>query len=96
MKPQAGEKEISREMTIVNRLGIHARPAALMVKTANQFKSEIFIEKGNEKVNAKSIMGVMMLAAAMGTKILVSARGDDAEEALEAIQKLLDSKFGED
>lgn len=96
MKPQAGEKEISREMTIVNRLGIHARPAALLVKTSNQFKSEIFIEKGNEKVNAKSIMGVMMLAAAMGTKILVSARGDDAEEALEAIQKLLDSKFGED
>lgn len=96
MKPQAGEKEISREMTIVNKLGIHARPAALLVKTANQFKCELFIEKGNEKVNGKSIMGVMMLAAAMGTKIRVSARGDDAEEALDAIQKLLDGKFGED
>lgn len=96
MRQEARVKEVSREMTIVNKLGLHARPAAMFVKLANQFKSEIFVEKDNERVNAKSIMGIMMLAAGKGTKIKLIARGEDCEQVLEEFQKLLDSKFGEE
>lgn len=84
-----------RELTITNRLGLHARPAALFVQLANKFTSDITVERGNEKVDGKSIMGVMMLAAGKGLKITVTARGVDAEEALSALEELVHGKFGE-
>ena len=87
--------EIKKDITIENKLGLHARPAALFVQAANKFASEIFVEKNGEKVNGKSIMGIMMLAAEKGSKITISIRGDDAEKALAALESLLTDKFGE-
>lgn len=81
---------------IVNELGLHARPAALLVQLANRFKSTIWISKDTQRVNGKSIMGVMMLAAGKGSKITISARGSDAEEAVNALAELVRSGFGED
>jgi phosphocarrier protein HPr len=89
------ETVAKRELTITNRLGLHARPAALFVQLANRFTSDITVERGNERVNGKSIMGVMMLAAGKGLKITVTARGSDAEEALSALEELVQGKFGE-
>ncbi len=86
---------VKRELTITNRLGLHARPAALFVQLANKFSSDITVERGNEKVNGKSIMGIMMLAAGKGLKITVTARGADAEEAIAALEALVKGKFGE-
>lgn len=87
---------IIREMTVVNKLGIHARPAAMFVKTANRFHSEIFVEKDGERINGKSIMGLMMLAAGPGCTLRVEAVGADAAPALDEIQALLLAKFGEE
>ena len=81
---------------MLNELGLHARPAAMFVKLANRFASDIFVSKGEEEVNGKSIMGVMMLAAGKGTKLKVTAVGDDAHAAIVEFEKLLKSKFGED
>lgn len=86
---------ISREFTISNKLGLHARPSAQLTKTASQFRSEIWMSKADRRVNAKSIMGVMMLAAGQGAKVTVEADGPDEDAALEAIGRLLDAKFGE-
>ncbi len=85
-----------KEMKIINRLGLHARAAAQLVKLANQFTSEIMIEKDGESVNAKSIMGILMLAAVCGSEISVSVEGDDAEEAMAAIEQMVKDGFGED
>jgi phosphocarrier protein len=85
-----------REITLINRLGLHARPAALVVQTANKFKSEIKLKKDELEINGKSIMGVMMLAAEMGSKILIRAEGDDEVQAVEALAKLFEDKFGEE
>lgn len=87
---------VSKEMLIVNRLGLHARAAAQLVKTANQFDAEITVEKEGEQVNAKSIMGILMLAAACGSRIKVSADGEDAEAAMNTIEELINDGFGED
>jgi phosphocarrier protein len=87
---------MTREFTVSNKLGIHARPAALFVKVANRFKCNIFVEKDGEKVNGKSIMGLMMLAAGPGSKLKVYAEGNDASQALTEIQSLLERKFGEE
>ncbi|ADL07628.1 HPr family phosphocarrier protein [Thermosediminibacter oceani] len=86
------------EKTVVvkNKTGLHARPAAMFVQTANKFKSEIFLEKEGKKVNAKSIMGVMSLAISQGTTVTISAQGDDEKEAVEALVELIESKFGEE
>jgi phosphocarrier protein len=84
-----------REAKIVNKLGIHARPAAEIVKTAGKFKSNITIVRDDLEVNAKSIMGVMMLAAEFGSTIVLRATGDDAETALEALCAVIANKFGE-
>jgi phosphocarrier protein len=84
-----------REAKIVNKLGIHARPAAEIVKTAGKFKSNITIVRDDLEVNAKSIMGVMMLAAECGATIVVRATGDDAEAALDALFAVIANKFGE-
>lgn len=83
------------EIVVSNKLGLHARASAKLTQLAGQFGSEIFISKGAQRVNAKSIMGVMMLAAGIGSSIKLDASGDDAEQALTALQALFDDKFGE-
>jgi phosphocarrier protein HPr len=89
-------KFLTRELTISNKLGIHARPAAVFVKTANRFASEILVEKDGEKINGKSIMGLMMLAAGPGSKLTLHARGDDASKAIEELEALVERKFDEE
>jgi len=84
-----------REVKIVNKLGIHARPAAEIVKTAGKFKCNITIVRDDLEVNAKSIMGVMMLAAEHGATIVLRALGDDADAALDALSAVIANKFGE-
>ena len=84
-----------RTATIVHKLGIHARPAAEIVKVAAKFKSEITIIRDDMEVNGKSIMGVMMLAAECGATILLKAEGDDADAALDALARLIADGFGE-
>ncbi len=83
------------EIVVSNKLGLHARAAAKLTQLAAQFSSDIFISKGAKRVNAKSIMGVMMLAAGMGTTITIDANGGDEEKALSDIQAMFDDKFGE-
>ena len=87
---------LTRDFMVMNKLGIHARPAALFVKTANRFTCEIFVEKDGEKVNGKSIMGLMMLAAGPGSKLTVHAQGHDASQALAEIDILIKRKFDEE
>jgi len=84
------------DFEIVNELGLHARAATKFVQTANKFKSDVDVEKDGQKVNGKSIMGVLMLVASKGTSIHVSARGDDSEACLEALGDLVRGRFGED
>ncbi|HLB34054.1 MAG TPA: HPr family phosphocarrier protein [Chthoniobacterales bacterium] len=97
-RPQNNESMVSsvKELVIKNRNGLHARPSALFVKTAGRFNSEIWVEKEGERVNGKSIMGLMMLAAGHGSVLQVIAEGDDALQALEELEKLIDSRFGEE
>jgi phosphocarrier protein HPr len=90
------ERILSREWVVTNKLGIHARPAALFVKIANRFDCDIFVEKDGERVNGKSIMGLMMLAAGPGSKLLVEATGLEAAQALIELEALLKRKFDED
>ena len=80
---------------IINKLGLHARASAKLTQVANQFESDIWIEKNDKKVNAKSIMGVMMLAASQGTNIKISTEGADEKEALDSITALINDYFGE-
>lgn len=82
--------------TIKNKLGLHARAAALLVKTANRFVSNVSLEKDGLEVNGKSIMGILMLAATKGTRITLKAEGKDAEQAIETLGKLIENKFGEE
>ena len=82
--------------TIKNRLGLHARAAALLVKTANKFASEVTIEKDGLEVNGKSIMGILMLAASKGTKITLKVEGRDSIQALQTLGRLIENKFGEE
>ena len=90
------DKFITKELVIINKLGIHARPAALFVKTANRFACEIFVEKDGEKINGKSIMGLMMLAAGPGSKLILHVRGADAAQAIVELEALIQRKFDED
>ena len=82
--------------TVINKLGIHARPAALFVKVANKFNSDIIVEKDGEEVNGKSIMGLMMLAAGLGSKLTITAKGADADAAVRDLEALFLQKFNED
>lgn len=82
--------------TIRNRLGLHARAAALLVKSANRFVSEITLEKDGLEVNGKSIMGILMLAASKGSKVTLKVDGKDSVEAMQTLSKLFESKFGEE
>jgi phosphocarrier protein HPr len=87
---------MTKEFLVQNKLGIHARPAALFVKMANRFSCDIFVEKDGEKINGKSIMGLMMLAAGPGSKLTVHAIGPDASKALAEIEGLIKRKFDEE
>lgn len=95
-KPSPESNRCTREVVVQNRNGLHARPAAMMVKVASRFRAEIWVEKDGERVNGKSIMGLMMLAAGKGSKLDIIAEGTDAAVALDEIQTLIDSKFGEE
>ena len=85
--------KVKRELVVTNKLGIHARPAAMFVKTANLFDCEVFVEKDGETVNGKSIMGLMMLAAGQGAKLIITADGSDAEAALAELGRLVECGF---
>ncbi|NJK92766.1 MAG: HPr family phosphocarrier protein [Blastochloris sp.] len=95
-KVDAGEQSYAKEMTIQNKLGLHARPAAMFVRIANRYGCEIAVEKDGEEVNGKSIMGLMMLAAGCGSLLKVSASGDDAEKAVHELADLIKRKFDEE
>ena len=83
------------ETEIMNKLGLHARASAKLTQLAGKFDCDIWMEKGSRRINAKSIMGVMMLAAGKGSKVVIETTGDDEDEALEGILKLIADKFGE-
>ncbi len=87
---------LEKEVTVLNKAGIHARPSALLVKTASQFDAEVFLSCEGTEVNAKSIMSVMMLAAAMGSIVRIKTEGGDEDKALAAIVALFDNKFNEE
>ncbi len=84
-----------REVTILNKLGLHARASAKLTQLAGQFKSEVWISRNDRKVNAKSIMGVMMLAASQGVVLAIETAGTDEIEAMQALVKLINDRFGE-
>ena len=86
---------IKRELSIVNKLGLHARAAAKFVNTASRYGAEIYLERGTQRVNGKSIMGVMMLAASRGTTLLLSTEGEDENAAADALETLVSNRFGE-
>ena len=88
--------DMTRELVITNKLGMHARPSAMFVKIANRFEADIFVEKDGETVNGKSIMGLMMLAAGPGCKLQIHATGPDAAMAISELDALLKRKFDED
>ncbi len=87
--------QLERTFTIVNSLGLHARPAAQLVQIANRHRAEVFLVKEGQRVNAKSIMGVLTLAAGRGSQLTVSCAGDDAEAAMAALAALIEKGFGE-
>lgn len=87
---------LDQDFTIVNKLGLHARASALFVKTASRFRSDIKMEREGIEVNGKSIMGIMMLAAAKGTRIKVTVEGEDEAEAMSALGDLITNGFGEE
>ena len=89
-------KTASNQVTVINKLGVHARPAAMFVKTANKFASDITVEKDGEQVNGKSIMGLMMLAAGQGAVLIIAAEGSDAETAVRELVALFHRKFDEE
>jgi phosphocarrier protein HPr len=87
---------LQREVEIVNRLGLHARASAKLTQVAGQFKSDVWVSRNGRRVNAKSIMGVMMLAAAQGSKIVLETAGPDEAQAMEAVSRLIAARFDED
>jgi phosphocarrier protein len=93
---KTNEAALMKELIVSNKLGIHARPAAMFVKTANRFECDIFVEKDGERVNGKSIMGLMMLAAGPGSKLKVHAEGANAAQAIAELEALLKRRFDEE
>jgi phosphocarrier protein HPr len=89
-------QKIEKEITIINRLGLHARPAAMFVRIASRYRSEVWVKKENEEINGKSIMGLMMLAAGQGSKLLIRCEGPDADKVMEELEELIQQKFNED
>ena len=88
-------RAVTRQIVIRNRLGLHARAAAQFVKTAGRFRAEITVESGRQQVNGKSIMGLLLLAAAQGTTLTLRAAGEDGAAALQTLADLVEAKFGE-
>src|SRR5216117_293844 len=89
-------EKIEKEIAIINRLGLHASPAAMFVRIASRYRSEIWVSKESEEVNGKSIMGLMMLAAGQGSKLRIRCEGPDAEKAMEELEELIKARFNED
>ncbi len=89
-------EKLEKEMTIINRLGLHARPAAMFVRVASRHRCDIWVAKEGEEISGKSIMGLMMLAAGQGSKLHIRAEGPDAAQALQEIEQLIQSRFNED
>lgn len=94
--PSGDTQPVRKEMTVLNKLGIHARPAAAFVKVAARYECNIIVEKDGEQVNGKSIMGLMMLAAACGSKLTLIAEGRDADGAVRELEQLFNQKFYEE
>ncbi|MFZ9642026.1 MAG: HPr family phosphocarrier protein [Candidatus Methylopumilus sp.] len=86
---------MKQDILIINKLGLHARASTKLTQTASQFKSDIWIERNGRRVNAKSIMGVMMLAASKGSTVTLEANGEDEVSAMEALMALINNRFGE-
>jgi len=95
-KTNARDQKLEKEIAIVNRLGLHARPAAMFVRIASRHRSEVWVSKEGEEVNGKSIMGLMMLAAGQGSKLRIRCEGPDAQKAMEEIEQLINARFNED
>ena len=89
-------QSVEKDIAIVNRLGMHARPAAMFVRTASRFRAEVWVSKEGEEVNGKSIMGLMMLAAGQGSNLHIRCEGPDADKALEELEELIKARFNED
>ena len=89
-------EKVEKEITIVNRLGLHARPAAMFVRIASRYRCEIWVEKEGEEINGKSIMGLMMLAAGQGSKLHVRCEGPRRDKAMQEIEELIKPRFNED
>jgi phosphocarrier protein HPr len=89
-------QKIEKEISIVNRLGLHARPAAMFVRIATRYRCEVWVAKEGEEVNGKSIMGLMMLAAGQGSKLHIRCDGSDADKAMEELEELIKARFNED
>jgi phosphocarrier protein len=92
----APAQKLAKEFTIVNRLGLHARPAAMFVRIASRHRAEIWVSKEEEEINGKSIMGLMMLAAGQGSKLRIRCEGPDADKAMEELEELIKAGFNED
>jgi len=91
----APNQQLTKELVVQNKMGIHARPAAMIVRITNRYKSDVFVEKDSEQVNGKSIMGLMMLAAAKGSRVKFLANGPDAAQILDELEDLFTRKFDE-
>ena len=91
----ASGSQLVKELVVQNKMGIHARPAAMIVRVTNRYKADVFVEKDDEQVNGKSIMGLMMLAAGKGSKVKFTATGDDAAQMLNELEQLFGRKFDE-
>ena len=94
-KTSGAPPKAEKQITIVNRLGLHARPAAMFVKVASRFRCDVWVKKEDEEINGKSIMGLMMLAAGQGSKLHIRCEGPDAAEALAELEDLINTKFNE-
>jgi phosphocarrier protein HPr len=89
-------QKIEKTIQIINRLGLHARPAAMFVRIASRYRSEVWVAKEGEEVNGKSIMGLMMLAAGQGSNLRIRCEGPDAAKAMEELEELINARFNED
>jgi phosphocarrier protein len=89
-------QKIEKEIAIINRLGLHARPAAMFVRISSRYRCEVWVAKEGEEVNGKSIMGLMMLAAGQGSKLRIRCEGPDADKAMQELEELINARFNED
>jgi phosphocarrier protein HPr len=89
-------QKVEKNIPVINRLGLHARPAAMFVRIASRYRSEVWVAKEGEEVNGKSIMGLMMLAAGQGSNLRIRCEGPDAAKAMEELEELINARFNED